>query len=157
MTVAIIVFVIYSDDYFTNYSKTYSESWQYGYRQVFDFINTQKNFSKVFISKRYGEAHIFYAFYNQLAPEKLQPGGDNIRFEKSDWFWTDKIDNVYFVNDWQIPVGKITSLPLESGGEIPTSNSLMVASPDHLPTGANVLKTINFLDGSTAFKIIELP
>ena len=157
MTVAIIVFVIYSDDYFTNYSKTYSESWQYGYRQVFDFINTQKNFTKVFISKRYGEAHIFYAFYNKLTPEKLQPGGDNIRYGKSDWFWTDKIDNVYFVNDWQIPVGKITSLPLESGGEIPTSNSLMVASPDHLPTGANVLKTINFLDGSTAFKIIELP
>jgi len=157
MTIVFIVFVIYSDDYFTSYSKIYSESWQYGYRQVFDFINTQKNFTKVFISKRYGEAHIFYAFYNKLTPEKLQPGGDNIRYGKSDWFWTDKIDNVYFVNDWQIPVGKITSLPLESGGEIPTSNSLMVASPDHLPTGANVLKTINFLDGSTAFKIIELP
>lgn len=153
----LVSFSIYLNDYFTFYPKTYSESWQYGYRQVFDFINTQKNFSKVFISKRYGEAHIFYAFYNKLAPEKLQPGGDNIRFEKSDWFWTDKIDNVYFVNDWQIPVGKITSLPLESGGEIPTSNSLMVASPDHLPAGANVLETINFLDGSTAFKIIELP
>jgi len=150
-------FGVYLNDYMTLYPKVYSESWQYGYREVFDFLNNQKGFNKVFISKRYGEPHIFYAFFNKISPEKLQPGGDNIRYGKSDWFWTDKIGEVYFINDWQIPATKLTTLPLESGGEVSTTKSLMIASPDHLPAGANVLKTINFLDGSTAFKIIELP
>lgn len=150
-------FSLYVNNYLTLYPKVYSESWMYGYREVFEYLNTQKNFNKIFISKRYGEPHIFYAFFNKLYPRKLQPGSDSIRYEKSDWFWTDKIDEVYFINDWQIPATKLSTLPLESGGEVPTTKSLLVASPDHVPAGANVLKTINFLDGSTAFKIIELP
>ena len=150
-------FGIYVNNYLTLYPKVYSESWMYGYREVFEYLNTQKNFNKIFISKRYGEPHIFYAFFNKLSPTEIQPGGDNIRFEKSDWFWTDKIGEVYFINDWQIPATKLSTLPLESGGEVPTTKSLLVASPDNLPAGANILKTINFLDGSTAFKIIELP
>jgi len=150
-------FGIYLNNYLTLYPKVYSESWMYGYREVFEYLNTQKNFNKIFISKRYGEPHIFYAFFNKLDPKKLQPGGDNVRFEKSGWFWTDKIGEVYFINDWQVPATKLSTLPLESGGEVSTTKSLLVASPDNLPAGANVLKTINFLDGSTAFKIIELP
>lgn len=161
-TVIVIVFIalnfgIYVNNYMTLYPKVYSESWMYGYREVFEYLNTQKNFNKIFISKRYGEPHIFYAFFNKLSPEKLQPGGENIRFEKTGWFWTDKIGEVYFINDWQIPATKLSTLTLESGGEVSTTKSLLVASKDNLPAGANVLKTINFLDGSTAFKIIELP
>ena len=150
-------FAIYANDYFVTYAKSYSKSWQYGYREVLDFLNTQKQYPKFFISKFYGEPHIFYAFYNRIHPQVLQPGGDNIRFGKSDWFWTDKVGDYYFVNDWQIPVEQFTSLTLESGDIMPTSKSLLVASPDRIPAGANVLKTINFLDGSVAFKIIELP
>jgi hypothetical protein len=151
------IFGIYLNDYFVTYPKSYSESWQYGYREVFDFVNSQNIYTKVFISKRYGEPHIFYSFFNQIDPKQLQPGGDSIRFGKSDWFWTDKIDNFYFINDWQIPPMPITTFPLESGASISAQRSLFVASPDHTPVGANVLKTINFLDGSVAFKIIEIP
>jgi len=87
----------------------------------------------------------------------LQPGPDNIRFEQSDWFWTDKIDNVYFVNDWQIPSTPISTLTLESGSTISAQRSLLVTSPDHLPVNAHVIETINFLDDTPAFIITSIP
>lgn len=148
----------YLRDYSGSYKIKYSSSWQYGYRQVMDFVNEHgREYDRVFITKRYGEPHIFYAFYSKLPPEKLQISPDNIRFQKSDWFWTDKIDNVYFVNDWQIPVTPVTDLTIESGGIIPAHRSLLITSPDHVPVNAHVIETISFLDGSPAFIITSVP
>ncbi|TRZ53223.1 hypothetical protein D4R99_01245 [bacterium] len=141
-----------------NYAEKYSSSWQYGYGQIVDYIKThQEEYDRVFITKRYGEPHIFYAFFSKLPPQKLQPNASNIRFEKSDWFWTDKIDNVYFVNDWQIPITSTSKLSLQSGGDIPTQRSLLITSPDHIPINAHVIETINFLDGTPAFIITSIP
>lgn len=154
----LVSFCFYLNNYFSVYSQKYSSSWQYGYEQIMYFVKNHKTeYDRVFITKRYGEPHIFYAFFNKLDPKILQPGGDNIRFEKSDWFWTDKIENVYFINDWQIPVTSIKSLPLESGGEIPVQRSLLITSPDHVPVNAHVIDTINFLDGSPAYIITSVP
>jgi len=107
------------------------------------------------MSKRYGEPHIFYAFYSRLDPKLLMPGPDNIRFMKSDWYWTDKIGKVYFINDWQIPTGVVNTLPLESGGTISTNNSLFITSPDHLPKNTTVIDKIDFLNGDPAFVIAK--
>lgn len=154
----IISFGYYLSDYFGTYKTKYSSSWQYGYSRVMGFVKEHgSEYDHIFISKRYGEPHIFYSFFSKLAPEKLQPGPENIRFEKSDWFWTDKIGNVYFVNDWQIPKITVSALPLESGGEISTARSLLVTSPDHIPVNAHVIETVNFLDGSPAFIITSVP
>lgn len=151
-------FYLYCQNYFFSYQVTYSQSWQYGYSQVVSYINQYgSSYKNIFITKRYGEPHIFYAFYSRLNPQLLQPGSDNIRFEKSAWYWTDKIGNVYFVNDWQIPTAKTDSLTLESGGQLSTQNSLLITSPNHLPSNAKVLKTVNFLDGTPAFIISSIP
>jgi len=145
-------------EYWGNYPKQYSQSWQYGYQQVFEYWEENKDkFDKLFITKRRGEPHIFYAFYTALDPRILQSYEGNIRFKQSDWFWTDKIGNIYFINDWQIPEEKIDSLPLESGGEISTKKSLLITSPQRIPDNANILRTINFLDDTAAFVITELP
>jgi 4-amino-4-deoxy-L-arabinose transferase-like glycosyltransferase len=152
-----LTFCLYLNDYYSSYQVRYSQSWQYGYSQVIDYINKHSSsYTNIFITKRYGEPHIFYAFYSHLNPVLIQPGKDNIRFEKSDWFWTDKIGNVHFVNDWQIPTKEATSLTLESGGKIPTVGSLLVTSPDHIPANAKVLETVNFLDKTPAFIITEI-
>ena len=148
----------YLFNYADDYKKTYSSSWQYGYSQIMSFVNLHgSEYEKIFITKRYGEPHIFYALHTKLPPEKLQPGPENIRYEKSDWFWTDKIGKVYFVNDWQIPTITVSTLPLESGEEISTARSLLVTSPGHIPVNAHVIETINFLDGSPAFIITSVP
>lgn len=165
ISLSIILFVYlfcfgtYFKEYFTNYRVQYSPSWQYGYSQLYQYLDDYDgDVDKIFITKRYGEPHIFYAFYHHTDPHKLWPNSDdNIRFQQSDWYWTDKIDNYYFVNDWQIPDTDAISLPLESGGEVDTSNTLLITTPEHLPTNGQVLKVINFLDGQPAFVIMYMP
>jgi len=153
-----VSFGYYLRQYFGSYALTYSSSWQYGYAEAMNFVKDHRNeYDRVFITKRFGEPHIFYAFFNRVSPLSIQPGGDNIRFQKSDWYWTDKIDNIYFINDWQIPVTSIKTLPLESGGEVSTQKSLLITSAGHVPVNAHVIKTVNFLDGSPAFIITSVP
>lgn len=152
----IFSFTLYLNRYLTFYKTTYSDSWQYGYQQAIEFINSQTTSTKIFFTKRYGEPHIFYTFYSKLDPKVIQPGGDNIRYPKSDWFWTDRINQTYFINDWQIPNKQvISSLPLESGANIEVKDALLVTSPDHLPSNTNIIKTINFLNGNPAFIIAK--
>ncbi len=151
-------FGLYLKEYVGEYKTKYSSSWQYGYQQVMEYLNEHsREYEKIFITKGYGEPHIFYAFFTKLDPQEIQPGPNNIRFNKSDWFWTDKIDNVYFVNDWQIPTVTVSSLKLESGEEISTQRSLLITLPEHIPVNAHVIDTIQFPDGSPAFIITSVP
>jgi len=157
LIVVSIDFVSYQKEYFTNYKNNFSQSWQYGYKQAFDYIaQHQKEYSNFFISKWQGEPHMFYAFFGNINPHLLQPGGNSIRFKQSDWFWTDKIDNIFFVNNDAIPYTDSTNyLKLENGTTIPVMNSLLVAQVGRLPINTKILKEIKFLDGSTAFIIAK--
>ena len=151
----LVGYIRYLGAYHTSYPETYSQSWQYGYQQVIEYVEKNKNnYDRVIFTKYFGEPHIFYAFFTKLDPKVLQPGGDSIRFGQTGWFWTDKIENTYFVNDWQIPKTLADTLPLESGAEVPIKNSLLIVSPQSLPTNVTILKTINFLDGTPAFIIV---
>ena len=148
-------YIRYLNSYYSSYQESYSRSWQYGYQQVIDYVSKhQNNYDRVIFTKYYGEPHIFYAFFTQLDPKTLQLDKDSLRFAQSDWFWTDRIKNTYFVNDWDIPKTLAETIPLESGAEVPTKNSLLVVSPQSLPSNATILKTINFLDGTPAFIIV---
>ncbi len=152
----ILSFGRYLHSYLTMYPVTYAQAWQYGYQQAIDYMQEhKKEYERFFIIKQLGEPHIFYAFYSKLDPSHLQPGSDNIRFAKSDWFWTDKIDDTYFINHWQIPTDKeVKALSLESGGEISTTNSLLVTTLDLIPRNAQIVKTIKRPDGFPVFVIV---
>jgi 4-amino-4-deoxy-L-arabinose transferase-like glycosyltransferase len=149
--------VNYWKKYNTEYKNNYSQSWQYGYQQAISYLNENKDkYSRIIISKRYAEPHIFYAFYTNLNSQNLWSSGDNIRFTQTNWRWTDKVGKVFFINDWLIPQNLPSEvLVLESGSEVETRNSLLITSPDHVPSNAEILKEINFLDGSPAFVIAK--
>lgn len=150
--------LMYLKHYWTSYLFEYSSSWQYGYNQVFDYINKNgHSYQNIFITKKYGEPHIFDLFYNKINPNVIQSEDQTIRFSKSDWLWTDKIKNHYYVNDWQIPVSSIVNLKLESGITVSAGNSLLITSPDHIPSNSIILKVVNFLDGQPAFIITKVP
>ena len=109
------------------------------------------------MTKRLAEPHVFYAFYNQLDPKMIFPANNNIRFIQTNWYWTDKINNFYFVNDWKIPnQAPANTLDLESGGSIDTKDSILVTSPDHMPSNLEVLNIINYPDGKPIFVIGKL-
>ena len=149
-------FVLYANQYFNVYPIHYSQSWQYGYEEVIKYVLDHKNeYDRIFITKKYGEPHIFYSFFNKLDPKIIQSPTSSNRFAQSDWFWTDRVENVYFVNDWLIPSTDAVNLKLESGGEVITKRSLLITSPNHVPSNTARIKTINFLDGSPAFVIVK--
>lgn len=153
----LLAFTRYSVSYFTQYPADYSQSWQYGYQQAIDFINdNHTQYKNIFVTKAYGEPHIFYAFYTQLPPADLQSDQNTIRFNQSDWFWTDRIGNVYFVNAWDIPHNQVVnSLTLESGETISTTDSLLITTPDHIPSNTSLHQTIDFLDHTPAFIVVS--
>ena len=149
----------YLTQYFENYPKDYSWSWQYGYQDVVGYAKeAYGDYDKIVVTKKYGEPHEFLLFFLPWEPEMYRNDPNLIRFEQSDWFWVDRFDKFYFVNDWEIPKEKGVFV-LESKKEVVDCTGkircLLITSPGNYPVGWEKLKTINFLDGAGAFEIYE--
>ena len=149
----------YLTQYFENYPKDYSWSWQYGYQDVVGYAKeAYGDYDKIVVTKKYGEPHEFLLFFWPWEPEMYRNDPNLIRFEQSGWFWVDRFDKFYFVNDWEIPKEKGVFV-LESKKEVVDCTGkikcLLITSPGNYPVGWEKLKTINFLDGTGAFEIYE--
>ncbi len=138
--------------YFGSYRETYSWSWQYGYKEAVAYAKENyNNYDKIIFTKKYGEAHEFVLFYWPWDPQKYLNDKDAIRFNQSSWWWVDKFDKFYFVNDWLV-----RDLILESGGKIICDTKcLLITSPGNFPGSWQKIKTIQFLDEKPAFEIYE--
>lgn len=142
--------------YFGHYTKEYFSSWQYGYDQAVDYVNSHRSeYQRLIFTKKYGEPHEFYAFFTKLDPRIIQSSDHTIKFFQSDWYWVDRIDNVYFVNDWDLEGAK-GEVVLESGQSVPLSGSLIVAAPGSLPAAFIPKKVIDDPSGGIAFVIGEV-
>ena len=59
-TLFIINFGIYLNNYFVKYPVNYSKDWQYGNKQVVEYIkNNQDKYDLIVFTRHYGEPHIF--------------------------------------------------------------------------------------------------
>lgn len=135
---------VFWQNYSGVYRNNYSQSWQYGYRQVMQFVDTNgNNYNRIVFTKKYGESHEFLLFYLQYDPLRYQTNKTLIRYGRSDWFWVDGFDKYEFINDWEI-----------RDRVLGTKNTLLVTSPGNYPTGSRILQTIKFLDGRSAFDIV---
>lgn len=147
----------YLYNYFGQYSKAYSWAWQYGYKQVVSYAKSNySKYDKIIVTKKYGEPHEFFLFFWPWAPAKYQSDPSAIKFYQSGWYWVDRFDKFYFVNDWQVPKSGKTFV-LESKGMVDCtiSKCLLITSPGNYPSGWKKLKTVNFLDGKEVFEIYE--
>lgn len=137
---------IYLKTYFYDYSTEYSQAWQYGYKQAIEQVNKNYDkYPKIYFTKYYGEPHIFYLFFSRYDPYKYRTNPTLVRYEKSNWRWVDRLDKIYFINDWEL-VNKLKN----------EKNALVIAAPGNVPEGAKLIDTIYFLDGSKAFEIVEI-
>jgi hypothetical protein len=146
--------------YFKEYRSDYSWAWQYGYKEAVSYIRTNyEKYDRIIITKKYGEPHEFLLFYWPWDPKSYQEDENLIRFGQSDWYWVDRFDKFYFVNDWEVPHTQNEDFVLESGGTVhcspTTEHCLLITSPGNFPGGWNKIKTINFLDGKPAFEIYD--
>ena len=147
--VVIVLFVslyTFLQNYTGNYVKNYSWAWQYGYKQVAEYVREDDRYDTIFISKKYGEPHEFILFYTKYDPAQYQNSEGKIKYAQSDWFWVDKFDKYVFLNDWEI-IDKTRD----------AKNGLLVTSPGNFPEGSKLVKSIDFLDGQKAFDIVLLP
>ena len=147
--------MVYVNDYRTNYSW----SWQYGYKEVATYINKNYDkYDKILITKKYGEPHEFLLFYGAAegislyGPEEYRNSSNLIRFNQSNWWWVDRFDKFYFVNDWQVQ-----DMVLESGGEINCKEikCLLITSENNKLNDFSKIGQIDFLDRKVAFEIYE--
>jgi len=149
ITLVLLVFILLYQQInfwsrYQQYTITYSQSWQYGYKQVVSLV--KKNYQKynhIIITKKYGEPHQFILFYWPWDPSVYQNDSAKIWDYHANWYWVDAFDKFQFINDWEI-----TNLS-------PLPSTLLVTSPKNYPVGGQLLSTINFLDGSFAFDIIS--
>lgn len=150
----------YLRNYLTNYRINYSWSWQYGYKEAVTFARENYGkYDKIVVTKKYGEPHEFFLFFWSWDPAKYQNDSSAIRFFQSDWWWVDRFDKFYFVNDWQVPHASDKDFVLESDGDVGCAmkdvRCLLITSPGNHPENWSKLDTINFLDGQPAFEIYE--
>ena len=160
---SVVIFIysfFYLNNYFTKYRKDYSWAWQYGYKEAVSYIRTNYDkYDKIIITKKYGEPHEFLLFYWPWDPKSYQEDKNLIRFGQSDWYWVDRFDKFYFVNDWEIPRTQNEDFVLESGGTVhcspTTKHCLLITSPGNVSEGWKKLKTINFLNNKPAFEVYD--
>ncbi len=149
-TVLLIIIIqasLYINNYFTQYPKQYSQSWQYGYKEVVNYIKqNESSYDQILITKKYGEPHEFILFYLPYEPQQLL--NNNIVWDfHANWYWVDQIDKYHFINDWEVK---------EKTKNI-TDKTLLITSPFNYNSNKNkLLKTINFKDNTPAFDIVEI-
>ena len=126
------------------YAKNYSPSWQYGYKQAVEFTRQNyRQYDQIVFTKKYGEPHEFILFYWPWDPSAYQNDPNKIWDYHANWYWVDAFDKFKFINDWEMKDFQ------------PQPNTLLVTSPQNYPPGGNLLKTIDFLDSTPAFDIIN--
>jgi 4-amino-4-deoxy-L-arabinose transferase-like glycosyltransferase len=143
------LFANFLKNYFGPYRQNYSWAWQYGYKEVANFIETHySDYDKIFITKKYGEPHEFLLFYLKWDPEEYRQDSNLNRYFKSNWYWVDSFDKFVFVNDWEVKEKLVTCY-------VSRVTCLLVTSPGNYPEGWSKIETINFLDQQPAFEILK--
>jgi len=90
---------LYLKNYFGDYSKNYSSSWQYGYKEAVNYIKTNyDNYDQIIFTKKYGEAHEFVLFYWPWNSKSYQ-NDPHLNWDfHADWYWVNAFDKFKFVS-----------------------------------------------------------
>jgi len=140
----------YLKDLFSVYSKYYSWAWQYGYKEAVEYMkNHYAEYDRIIFTKKYGEPHEFILFYWPWEPSYYQQDTKKVWDYHANWYWVDAFDKFEFVNDWEVK----EKINPPAGGQ--KSKILLITSPGNYIEGGKLLETINFLDGSKAFEVVN--
>lgn len=127
--------------YFIHLPKEYGLEWQYGFNQMVPYVlENQNKYQKVVITDRYDQPYILQLFYSKYDPAKYQQTAKKEGDNKFGFTTVISFDKYEFR-----PVSKED---MES-----KNNTLFVGSGEEVKQG-NIIKEIDFLNGSPAFKIV---
>jgi 4-amino-4-deoxy-L-arabinose transferase-like glycosyltransferase len=141
----------YLNNYYNIYPKLYSRDWQYGYKQVVSYIKTHyDNYDLIVFSRTYGEPHMFTLFWLGWDPGRYQNDPNLDRFEANQWVWVLKFDKFYFPDLGDAGSHYQDIVNINSGKKI-----LFIGKTGDFPDSVPRLLTVDFLNGSRAFDIVE--
>ncbi|MFH2019541.1 MAG: glycosyltransferase family 39 protein [bacterium] len=134
--------------YFIWYPKAYSRDWQYGYKEMVQYVSEHESeYDHIVITKWYGEPQLFFAYYNKWDPVWFQQENkQNLRYESEGRPWLDQLP--------EYGIGKYTFKYINWQEDQNLTNTLVVGKPDDFYSDTKVLKQVNLLDGSPAFLIV---
>lgn len=147
----LINFGIYYKNLFTYYPFRYSRDWQYGNKQVVEYIKeNQDKYDTITFTRHYGEPHMFTLFYLGYDPEKFQNDQGLVRFETFNWVRVLRFDKYYFPDLGDVGTRYQDILDANPGKKI-----LFIGRQEDFPKEIPRLLTVDFLNGDRAFDIIE--
>ncbi len=136
-------FSTYLHQYYVHTPYELSKQWMYGRKEAALFADSIKDkYDKILVSARLEHPYIFFLFYLKYDPAQyLKEGGtvsggwaeDRNRFDKYEFRY--------------IHYEELKKT---------TSNVLVVAKADEIPASVSALKTIYYLNGEEAIKIVEI-
>ncbi|MBI2196448.1 glycosyltransferase family 39 protein [Candidatus Daviesbacteria bacterium] len=142
----------YLYNYYQKYPIAYSRDWQYGYKQVVDYIGKhQDEYDEIIFTRHYGEPHMFTLFYLNYDPTKYQNSPNLNRFETHDWVWVLRFDKYYFPD-----LGDEGTQFADIVKENPGKKLLFIGRKGDFPKDIPRLFSTNFLNGENAFDIAEV-
>jgi len=145
-------FIYYLHQYFVVYPIKYSRDWQYGYKQIINYVaQHQQEYDRIIITRHYGEPHIFTLFWLRYPPEKYQNDPNLVRYQAYDWVWVTQFDKFLFP-DLGDPGTRVPDLKKKFQGK---ERVLIVGRPDDFSPDDPVLLKVNFLNGQPAFQVSE--
>lgn len=130
-------FVYYINQYFVQQNYYYSSQWQYGYEQaVAEVEKNVKQYDSIIVSDvtPLDQSYIFFLYYTKYPPALYQ-GSRTVKGNRNfDKYIFRKID---WANDKKL------------------HNSLFIGRPQDFPSNIKALKTIYYLDGKPAIKMVS--
>ena len=152
LVVLVVSLGLYLNNYYNIYPKLYSRDWQYGNRQVVDFVNKQVDkYDMVVFTRHYGEPHMFTLFYLNYDPAKFQNDPTLFRFETYDWIRVLRFDKFYFPD-----LGDTGTHFEDIVKENPGKKMLLIGKSGDFPKEKQRLLSVKFLNGADAFDIVEV-
>ena len=151
MVLFLVNFTIYLKNLFVYYPVRYSRDWQYGNKQVVEYIESnQDKYDLITFTRYYGEPHMFTLFYLKYNPLKFQNSPNLDRFETYDWVRVLRFDKYYFPD-----LGDEGTRYQDIVNANPGKKILFIGKLGDFSEGTPVLKRIDFLNGNGAFDIVE--
>lgn len=135
-------FFYYIHQYFVNTPVEYGYFWQYGNKEaVQEAKSLEGKYSKIIYTYKYDQPYIYYLFYNKVDPAWYQKNWDYLK--------TGQVERMRRF------IGKYEFRNINWGLDKNLKNTLIVGTADEIPPNAKgLIKTIYFLDGSVAFRIV---
>src|SRR3989344_3397288 len=140
-TTLLLVFNVYyyMHNYYIHYSAKWSDQWQYGYKEMVQFVlANEKKYDYIYVTHALGRPYIFFAFYGKYHQDLFLKE----RVATRDWFgfWT---------------VERLGKISFDLPPELPKKGRILLVTQEKNYTGLNFLTIVKDISGNDVFYIFQ--